>query len=128
MTFKEILETYHSVAVVGLSARPNRDSYSVSSYMQAQGYRIIPVNPNEDFILGERSYKSLEDVPHEVDIVNIFRKPKYVPHLMESAISIGAKVVWLQEGVINEEAARRGKECGLDVIMDRCILKEHMAL
>ena len=128
MTVKEILERYKSVAVVGLSSSRDRDSYSVSRYMQAQGYRITPVNPNESDVLGERSYKSLEDVSHEIEIVNVFRRPEFVPQLMETAIKIQAKVVWLQEGVIHEEAARRGKDCGLEVIMDRCILKEHMAL
>ena len=128
MSIAEILQTYHTIAVVGLSSSSWRPSHSVSKYMQAHGYRIIPVNPNEETVLGERAYPCLEDVPETVEIVDVFRRSEYVPNIMESAIRIGAKVAWLQEGVLHEAAAARGREAGLDVVMDRCILKEHMAV
>jgi hypothetical protein len=93
--------------------------------MQRAGYRIIPVNPNETEVLGEKSYARLEDVPEPVDIVDIFRRPEYVPEVVESAIRIGAKAIWMQEGVVHEVAAQQAREAGLQVVMDRCILKEH---
>ena len=127
MNIAEILQTYRIIAVVGLSSNPSRPSHSVSKYMQAHGYRIIPVNPNEETVLGERAYPTLEDVPEAVEIVDVFRRSEEVADIMESAIRIGAKVAWLQEGVFHEAAAARGREAGLDVVMDRCILKEHMA-
>ncbi len=127
MNIAEILQTYRTIAVVGLSSSPWRASHSVSQYMQGHGYRIIPVNPNEESVLGERAYPRLEDVPEAVEIVDVFRRSEYVPDIMESAIRIGAKVAWLQEGVFHEVAAARGREAGLDVVMDRCILKEHAA-
>jgi len=96
--------------------------------MQVAGYRIVPVNPNEAEVLGEKAYPTLEDIPEPVDLVNIFRQSRFVPEIVESAIRIGAKGVWMQEGVIHEDAARRAKEAGLEVVMDRCILKEHQAL
>jgi predicted CoA-binding protein len=95
--------------------------------MQAAGYRIVPVNPNESEVLGEKAYPSLESVPEQVDLVNIFRQSQFVPEIIESAIRIGARGVWMQEGVVHAEAARRAKEAGLEVVMDRCILKEHQA-
>ena len=128
MNIAEILQTYRTIAVVGLSSSPWRPSHSVSKYMQAHGYRIIPVNPNEETVLGERAYPTLEDVPEAVEIVDVFRRSEEVPDIMESAIRIGAKVAWLQEGVFHEAAAARGREAGLDVVMDRCILKEHMTV
>jgi predicted CoA-binding protein len=128
MTVREILETYKTIAVVGLSSHPWRASLGVSRYMQSQGYRIIPVNPNETKVLGEKAYPSLAEVPEPFEIVNIFRRPEYVPEIVEAAIRTGAKVLWMQEGVIHEAAAARGRAAGLDVIMDRCILKDHMAL
>lgn len=121
----ELLKKSKTIAVVGLSSRRFRPSYGVSEYMQRQGYRIIPVNPNERQVLGETSYPRLEDVPVAVDIVNIFRRPEYVPEIVESAIKIKAKAVWMQEGVVHEEAAERARQAGLIVVMDRCILKEH---
>lgn len=121
----ELLKNSKTIAVVGLSSRRFRPSYGVSEYMQRQGYRIIPVNPNERQVLGETSYPRLEDVPVAVDIVNIFRRPEYVPEIVESAIKIKAKAVWMQEGVVHEEAAERARQAGLIVVMDRCILKEH---
>lgn len=122
----EILKLARVIAVVGLSNHPWRPSYQVSAYMQAAGYRIIPVNPNETEALGERTYATLEDVPERIDVVNVFRRSEFVPPVVESAIRVGAKAVWMQEGVIHEEAARRARETGLRVVMDRCLLKEHM--
>lgn len=120
-----ILETCTTLAVVGLSSKHCRASHGVSSYMQSHGYRIIPVNPNEDSVLGERCYPALDDVPESFDAVVIFRRSEFVPEIVESAIRKGAKVVWMQEGVQHEEAARRAREAGLEVVQDRCILKEH---
>src|SRR5689334_14139792 len=124
----EILKSSKTIAVVGLSGSPMRVSNGVSAYMQRAGYRIIPVNPNESAVLGERSYATLEEVPEKIDIVNIFRRPEFTPEIIESAIKIGAKSVWMQEGVVNEQAAARAREAGLDVVMDKCILKEHRKL
>jgi predicted CoA-binding protein len=121
----EILNEAKTIAVVGLSGNPLRVSNGVTAYMQRVGYRIIPVNPNETEVLGEKSYPRLEEVPEKIDLVNVFRRPEHVPAIVESAILIGAKCLWLQEGVIHEDAARRAREAGLDVVMDRCILKEH---
>ena len=128
MTTKEILEKYKTIAVVGLSSTPWRASYGVSEYMQGAGYRIIPVNPNETEVLGEKAYPTLEDVPVPIEIVNIFRRPEYVPDLVESAIRLNAKVVWMQLGVVHEAAAARARAAGLEVVMDRCILQDHSAL
>jgi predicted CoA-binding protein len=122
----EILKTSETIAVVGLSSRRMRPSYGVSEYMQSAGYRIIPVNPNESEVLGEKSYARLEDVPTPVDIVDIFRRSEYVPEIVESAIRIGARAVWMQEGVFHSAAAARAREAGLFVVEDSCILKEHM--
>ena len=125
MQGQNLLRTCKTIAVVGLSSLPWRPSYGVSEYMQASGYRIIPVNPKETEVLGEKAWPTLDDVPEPVDLVNIFRQSQYVPEIVEAAIRIGAKGVWMQEGVIHEEAARRAREAGLEVVMDRCILKEH---
>jgi hypothetical protein len=122
----EILATARVIAVVGLSSQRGRPSYQVSAYMQAAGYRIIPVNPNETEVLGEKAYATLEEVPQPIDVVDVFRRSEFVPPVVESAIRVGAKAVWMQEGVIHEEAARRAREAGLRVVMDRCILKEHL--
>jgi uncharacterized protein len=122
---ENLLRSAKTIAVVGLSNRRSRPSYGVSEYMQASGYRIIPVNPNETEILGERVWASLEDIPDHVDIVDIFRRPECVPEIVDSAIRIGAKGIWMQEGVVNDEAAGRARAAGLEVVMDRCILKEH---
>ena len=116
------------IAVVGLSSDPSRPSNSVSRYMQSNGYRIIPINPNEASVLGEKAYTRLEDVPEKVDLVDIFRRSEEAGQHVDEAIRIGARGVWLQEGVVDEEAARRALEAGLDVAMDRCILKEHLKL
>jgi len=120
-----LLKSSHTIAVVGLSDKPWRASHGVSEYMQRAGYRIIPVNPELTEVLGERSYPNLEAVPEPIDIVNIFRRSELVPEIVEAAIRVGAKVVWMQEGVVNEKAAARAKAAGLAVVMDRCLLKEH---
>jgi uncharacterized protein len=122
----QILKTSHTIAVVGLSSRTHRPSYGVAQYLQSAGYKIIPVNPEEKEVLGEKAYARLEDVPEPVDIVNIFRRSEYVPEIVESAIRIGAHGVWMQEGVIHAEAAERARSAGLFVIMDTCILKQHI--
>ena len=121
----ELLRTSRTVAVVGLSNSRIRPAYGVSEYMQSVGYRIIPVNPKVESALGEKAYKQLEDIPEKVDIVNIFRRSEFVGPIVDSAIRIGAKAVWMQEGVVDEAAAQRAREAGLTVVMDRCILKDH---
>jgi predicted CoA-binding protein len=126
MTIKEILETYKNIAVVGLSSHTWRASYGVSRFMQSAGYNITPVNPNEKEVLGQKAYESLDDVPGPIEIVDIFRRSEHVPDIVEAAIRRNAKVIWMQEGVINEPAAERARQAGLDVVMDMCILKEHM--
>jgi predicted CoA-binding protein len=128
MTIKEILKHYHTVAVVGLSSRHWRASNGVARYMQSAGYRIIPINPNETEVLGEKAYPTLDDVPEPFEIVNIFRRAEFVPDIVDAAIRCGARVVWMQEGVVHEAAGLRAKDAGLDVVMDRCILQEHMRL
>jgi len=122
---REILEEGKTLAVVGLSSKPTRPSHGVAAYMQRHGCRIIPVNPGEQSVLGEKCYPSLDAVPEAVDIVVIFRRPEFVPEVVEAAIRKGAKVVWMQEGVIHEHAAERARTAGLKVVMDHCILKEH---
>jgi predicted CoA-binding protein len=126
MSIKEILEAYHTIAVVGLSSHTWRASFGVSRFMQNVGYRIIPVNPNETDVLGEKAYATLDDVPGPIEIVDIFRRAEFVPDIVEAAIRRGAKAIWMQEGVVHERAAERARQAGLDVVMDRCILKEHM--
>jgi predicted CoA-binding protein len=121
----ELLKNYKTIAVVGLSSNPMRPSHGVTEYMQGAGYRIIPVNPNETEVLGEKSYARLEDVPEKIDIVNVFRRAEEVPPVVESAIRIGAKAVWMQLGIENEEAAEKARAAGLVVIEDACILVEH---
>jgi uncharacterized protein len=121
----EILKRCKTIAVVGLSSNPVRPSYSVTEYMQDAGYRIIPVNPNETEVLGEKSYARLEDVPEKIDIVDVFRRAEEVPPVVESAIRVGAKVVWMQQGVAHEAAAKKARAAGLTVIEDSCILVEH---
>jgi hypothetical protein len=127
VSIKEILEKYKTIAVVGLSSQTWRPSYGVTEYMQKAGYRIIPVNPNEVQVLGEKAYPTLDDVPEPFEIVDIFRRPEYVPDIVEAAIRRGARVIWMQQGVVNEAAAARARSAGLDVVMDRCILQDHMA-
>jgi predicted CoA-binding protein len=121
----EILRNYKTIAVVGLSSDPMRPSYGVTNYMREMGYRIIPVNPNEAEVLGEKSYALLEDVQEKIEIVDIFRRAEDVLPIVESAIKIGAKVVWMQLGIENEEAGEKARAAGLTVVMDACILIEH---
>lgn len=125
---KEILASAGNIAVVGLSDNPDRTSHMVAKAMQARGYRIIPVNPGKTEILGEVCYKSLLDIPEQVDIVNVFRRAEEVVPFAEQAVKINAKVFWLQLGIVNEEAARIASEAGLTVIMDRCIKVEDAVL
>jgi predicted CoA-binding protein len=125
---KQILENSTTVAVVGLSDNPERVSYMVSEAMQAKGYTIIPVNPNADTILGQKSYASLKDIPVPVDIVNVFRRSEHTPPVAAEAVSIGAKTFWLQLGIANDEAAEIAAAGGLNVIMDRCIKVEDSIL
>jgi predicted CoA-binding protein len=124
----DILGAARTIAVVGLSAKRFRPSHGVAEYLQRAGYRIIPVNPNIAEVLGEKSYASLDAVPEPVDIVDIFRRPEHVPAIVEAAIRKGAKTIWMQEGVVHEDAARRAESAGLTVVMDRCILKDHRRL
>ena len=122
----ELLKQSRTIAVVGLTDNPLRPSFGVSSYMQSQGYRIIPVNPNVTGSLGEKAYASLLDVPEQIDIVNIFRRPEAVPEIVDEAIQLGVPAIWMQEGVVHEAAAEKARKAGILVIMDRCILKDHM--
>ncbi len=121
----ELLKTARTIAVVGLTDSPMRPSFGVAEYMKAHGYRILPVNPNISEWLGEKAYASLLDIPEKVDIVDVFRRPEAVPEVVEQAIQINAPAIWLQEGVIHEEAAERARGAGMLVVMDLCILKEH---
>jgi len=125
---KELLQKAHTIAVVGLSSSRLRASYGVSQYMQSAGYRIIPVNPNEQEVLGEKSYARLEDVPEKIDVVDVFRRPEFVPEIVDAAIRVGARAIWMQDGVVNETAAQRARDAGLFVVMDACILREHRRL
>jgi predicted CoA-binding protein len=121
----DILKNYKTIAVVGLSSNPARPSYGVTEYMQSAGYRIIPVNPNEREVLGEKSYARLEDVPEEIEIVNVFRRAEDVPPVVDSAIKVGARVLWMQLGIENASAAERARAAGLIVVEDACVLVEH---
>ena len=125
---KELLQQAHTIAVVGLSSSRLRASYGVSQYMQSAGYRIIPVNPNEKEVLGEKSYARLEDVPEKIDVVDVFRRSEFVPEIVDAAIRVGARAIWLQDGVVDEVAAQRARDAGLFVVMDDCILREHRRL
>jgi uncharacterized protein len=125
---KEILSAPKTIASVGLSSNQEKDSYWVVSYLMEQGYRVIPVNPTAAEILGEKSYPNLSAIPEKIDIVQIFRKPEDVPPVVDEAIGIGAKVIWMQEGIVHEEAAQKAREAGLDVIMDACMRATHRRL
>lgn len=127
-TIAQILQETRTIAVVGLSPRPERDSHDVAQYLQRQGYRIIPVNPNIDAVLGERAYPDLLSIPEPIDMVDVFRRSEEVEPIAEQAVAIGAKVLWLQLDVINEAAAAIATAGGLDVVMDRCTLREHQRL
>jgi len=123
----DILRDAKTIAVVGLSASPLRPSYGVAAYLQHHGYRIIPVNPTIKGALGEKAYASLSDVPEKIDIVDVFRRPEFVPAVVDEAIKLKLPAIWMQEDVIHEEAAKKARKHGITVIMDRCILKEHRA-
>jgi len=125
---KEILTQSTTIAVVGLSPDPSRASYSVANYLKNKNYRIIPVNPKHPEVLGEKSYPKLSDIPEKVDLVDIFRRPEHVPPIVDEAIKIKAKVIWMQSGIVNQDAARKAKEAGLEVVMDRCMYVEHCRL
>jgi predicted CoA-binding protein len=121
----QILRDTKTIAVIGLSPKTNRPSYQVAAYLKQAGYTIIPVNPGHDQILGQHCYPNLESIPEQVDIVNIFRNPGEVPAIVDSAIAIGAKVVWMQLGIVHEEAAAKAKASGIAVIMNRCLKIDH---
>ncbi len=123
----ELLKHSKTIAVVGLSSNPLRPSHGVSAYMQAQGYRIIPVNPEITEALGEPAYPSLLEVPENIDIVNIFRRSEYVEEIVDQAMQLKVPAVWMQEDVVSEKAAEKARNAGIFVIMDQCILKEHKA-
>ncbi len=123
----ELLRNAKTIAVVGLSDNPLRPSYGVTAYMQSQGYRIIPVNPQIESCLGEEAYASLLGVPEKIDIVNIFRRPEFVEETVDEAIQLKVPAIWMQEDVIHEKAAEKARKAGMFVVMDRCILKEHRA-
>ena len=123
-TITELLASAKTIAVVGLSAKPYRASFGVAETLQASGYRIFPVNPNEAEVLGEKCYARLEDIPEKIDIVDIFRRSEFVPEIVDAAIRTGARAIWMQEGVEDEPSAERARRAGLFVIMDNCIAKE----
>jgi uncharacterized protein len=123
----ELLKRAHNIAVVGLSNSPFRASHGVAAYLQTQGYRIIPVNPTITDVLGESAYPSLLDVKEKIDLVDIFRRPEFVPGVVDQAIQLKVPAIWMQEGVIHQQAAEKARRAGIFVVMDRCILKEHRA-
>ncbi len=125
-TIKQILDECRTIAVVGLSSSPMRASNGVAGYMRKHGYKVIPVNPNEAQVFGEKSYPTLSDVPGQLELVDIFRRSEWAGEVVDEAIKLGAKAVWLQEGVIDNAAAQRAFDAGLLVVMDRCWLKEHI--
>lgn len=127
-TIRSMLERARTIAVVGLSEKKERDSHQVAAYLQDQGYRIIPVNPNADTILGEKAVSSLRDIDEPVDIVDVFRRREHVPPIAEEAADIHADALWLQLGIVHEEAERIGQNQGMDVVMDRCIKVDHQRL
>jgi predicted CoA-binding protein len=123
----EFLRTARTIAVVGLSDNPLRPSHGVAAYLQSQGYRIIPVNPEIKESLGEKAYPSLLDVPEKIDIVDIFRRPEFVEEVVDQAIQLKVPTVWMQEEIVHEKAAQKARAAGIFVVMDRCILVEHRA-
>ncbi len=120
-----VLKTARAIAVVGLSPKPERPSHQVAAYLRAAGYRIIPVNPNVAEVFGEKSYPALDEVPGQVDVVQIFRRPDAVPEIVEKAVRRGAKTVWMQTGIVNNAAAEAARSAGLHVVMNRCMMAEH---
>lgn len=127
-TSLQILSQYKTVAIVGLHPNPDRPSNEIGLYLKSHGYRIIPVNPKFPEILGEKSYPDLLSIPEPIEVVDIFRRPEAVPPIVDQAIKKGAKVVWMQEGIVNEEAAKTAREAGLLVVMDKCMRNEHLRL
>jgi uncharacterized protein len=127
-TPEEILRKYRVIAMVGASSKPETPSYRVHRYLSGQGYRVIPVNPGVKKVLGKVSYPDLGAVPESIEVVNIFRRPRAVPPIVAAAIKVGAKAVWMQEGIVHEEAARQAREAGLTVVMDKCMRKEHLRM
>jgi uncharacterized protein len=125
---KEILLNSKTVASVGLSGNPAKASHGVAEYLMRHGYHVIPVNPTTDEILGEKSYPDLTSVPEKIDVVQIFRRPEDVPPIVDEAIKVGAKVIWMQEGIVNEAAAQTAREAGLQVVMDACMRATHRSL
>ena len=125
---REILASARTIAVVGLSDKPDRDSHRVAAYLQRAGYRILPVNPAVTTVLGEKAVPGLRDLTEPVDVVDIFRKPEAVPAIVEDAIAIGAKVIWMQDGIVHNAAADRARAAGLKVVMGRCMLRDHRAM
>jgi uncharacterized protein len=125
---KKLLSEAHTIAVVGMSANTSRDSYRVAEYLQKHGYRIIPVNPAADEILGEKSYPDLKSIPEPVDVVDVFRRPEFVPEIAEEATQIGAKIFWMQFGAESKEAAKKARAAGMTVVQDRCMMQEHSRL
>ncbi len=125
---KEILLSAKTIASVGLSSNPNKESYRIASYLKEQGYRVIPVNPTASEIMGETSYPDLQSVPEKIDVVQVFRKPEDVPPVVDDAIQAGAKVIWMQEGIVHEEAAEKARQAGLQVVMDTCMRVAHRRL
>jgi predicted CoA-binding protein len=125
---KDILLSAKTIASVGLSSNTQKESYWIVSYLKDQGYRIIPINPTADEILGEKAYPDLESVPEKIDVVQVFRRSEDVPPVVDSAIKVGAKVVWMQEGIVNEEAAQKARDAGLQVVMDACMRVTHRRL
>ena len=121
----DILRKYRTIAVVGLSSDETRESLGVAAYMQAAGYGIVPVNPAETEVLGEKAYPTVVSIPSTVEIVDVFRRPEALPSVVDDAIAAGAKVIWMQEGIVNEEAAAKARAAGLEVVMDRCIRSDH---
>ena len=125
---KDILLSAKTIASVGLSSNQQKESYGIVAYLKEQGYHIIPINPTANEIMGEKSYPDLESVPEKIDVVQIFRRPEDVPPVVDSAIKAGARVVWMQEGIVNEEAAQKAREAGLKVVMDACMRMTHRRL
>ena len=123
-----ILRKYRTVAVVGISSDEGRPSHRAARYLKEHGYRIIPVNPREREVLGERCYPDLCSVPEQIEVVDVFRRPRFLPRVVAEAMYAGAKAVWMQEGIVHEAAARRAREAGMEVVMDRCMVKEHKKL
>jgi predicted CoA-binding protein len=124
----QLLRATHTIAVVGLSDKPHRDSHRVAAYMQRRGYRIIPVNPAVSEVLGEKAYAQLEDVPEKIDLVNVFRRSDAVPEVVDSAIAVGARAVWLQLGIVHDAAVTKARAAGLRVVQDQCLRVEHRRL